>query len=171
MLFRLYGRLRRVPRAGGRKIGRRLLTPLKNARIITLKAEKTDFQEGSSVSEYRSREDYLEAILVVEESRGSCRSIDVATQLGFSKPSVSIAMGKLESEGFITRDADGTLLLTAAGRTVAEQTLEKHRFLTAFLRRIGVSDEVAESDACRIEHNLSEESYEKLRAFLTDKQN
>ena len=125
--------------------------------------------EGSAVSEYRSREDYLEAILVVEQRRGSCRSVDVAAQLGFSKPSVSVAMGKLADEGFITKDADGTLLLTDAGRAVAVQTLEKHRFLTAFLRRIGVSDEVAERDACRIEHNLSEESYEKLLAFVTDK--
>lgn len=119
------------------------------------------------MSEYRSREDYLEAILVVEQERGACRSVDVAAHLGFSKPSVSIAVGKLESEGFLTRDADGMLLLTEKGRAVAAQTLDKHRFLTAFLRRIGVPDDVAERDACRIEHNLSEESYGKLRAYVT----
>jgi len=113
----------------------------------------------------RSSEDYLEAILMIREKKGSCRSIDVATQLGFSKPSVSIAVTKLVENGCVERREDGQLLLTEKGMTIARSTLDKHHLLTDLFCAMGVSAETAEHDACLVEHSLSEETYEKLRLF------
>ena len=113
----------------------------------------------------RSSEDYLEAILMIREKKGSCRSIDVATQLGFSKPSVSIAVTKLVENGCVERREDGQLLLTEKGMTIARSTLDKHHLLTDLFCALGVSAETAEHDACLVEHSLSEETYEKLRLF------
>lgn len=114
----------------------------------------------------KSSEDYLEAILVVQKEKGSCRSIDVAGHLGYSKPSVSIAMGKLQSQGLIIKHDDGHLELTEEGRQLAEDILHKHHFLVNFFLHMGVSPETAEEDACLIEHSLSDETYEKLRAWF-----
>ena len=113
----------------------------------------------------RSSEDYLEAILMIREKKGSCRSIDVATQLGISKPSVSIAVTKLVENGCVERREDGQLLLTEKGMTIARSTLDKHHLLTDLFCAMGVSAETAEHDACLVEHSLSEETYEKLRLF------
>ena len=113
----------------------------------------------------RSSEDYLEAILMIREAKGSCRSIDVANHLGFSKPSVSVAVGKLEKNGCLERRADGQLILTEKGMSIARNTLDKHHMLTDLFCALGVSAETAEHDACLIEHHLSEETYEKLRDF------
>ena len=115
---------------------------------------------------YKSSEDYLEAILMVQKEKGSCRSIDVAIHLGFSKPSVSIAMGKLQNQGLIVKQEDGHLELTEEGRKLAQKVLDKHLVLTGFLKQIGVSADVAEEDACLLEHSLSNESFEKLRLWL-----
>ena len=123
------------------------------------------------MTEHRSSEDYLETILVIIEEKGYCRSIDIANHLGYSKPSVSIAMSKLEKAECIERDADGQLHLTEKGRAVAEYTLSKHRFFKNFLMEIGVSEETAEQDACRLEHSISGESYEKLREWYSKSQN
>ncbi len=114
---------------------------------------------------HRSSEDYLEAILMIREKKGSCRSVDVAAHLGFSKPSVSIAVSKLEESGCVERGSDGQLMLTEKGMAIARATLDQHRLLTDLFRAVGVSAETAEHDACLIEHHLSEETYEKLRAF------
>lgn len=114
---------------------------------------------------HRSREDYLEAILMIREKKGSCRSVDVAAHLGFSKPSVSVAVGKLVDSGCVERERDGQLLLTEKGLAIARQTLDKHRLLTDFFCAIGVAPETAEHDACLIEHHLSPETYEKLHRF------
>ncbi len=115
---------------------------------------------------YKSSEDYLEAILMVQKEKGSCRSIDVAIHLGFSKPSVSIAMGKLQNQGLIVKQEDGHLELTEEGRKLAQKVLDKHLVLTGFLKQIGVSADVAEEDACLLEHSLSNESFEKLRLWM-----
>lgn len=113
-----------------------------------------------------SREDYLEAILQLS-SDGHCpKSIDVANKLGFSKPSVSIAVKKLKQDGFITVEDDGGLKLTESGRMIAEQTLEKHKYLTALFIKIGVDPLQAEEQACKIEHDINEESFLKLKEFL-----
>lgn len=113
----------------------------------------------------RSSEDYLEAILMIREKKGSCRSIDVATHLGFSKPSVSVAVSKLVESGCVERRNDGQLLLTEKGMAIARSTLDKHQLLTDLFCALGVGADTAEHDACLIEHHLSEETYEKLRLF------
>lgn len=114
---------------------------------------------------HRSSEDYLEAILMIRERKGSCRSIDVASHLGFSKPSVSVAVQKLVQSGCVERSEGGQLQLTEKGLEIARSTLEKHRLLTDVFCALGVAADTAEHDACLIEHSLSEETYEKLRAF------
>jgi len=114
---------------------------------------------------HRSSEDYLEAILMIRQAKGSCRSVDVAAHLGFSKPSVSVAVGKLVDSGCVLRMEDGQLVLTDKGMAIASNTLDKHHLLTDLFCALGVSGETAEHDACLIEHHLSEETYEKLRNF------
>ena len=114
---------------------------------------------------HRSSEDYLEAILMIRQAKGSCRSVDVAAHLGFSKPSVSVAVSKLVDSGCLQRMADGQLVLTEKGMAIARNTLDKHHLLTDLFCALGVSAETAEHDACLIEHHLSEETYEKLRRF------
>lgn len=113
-----------------------------------------------------SREDYLEAILVLERKNKRVISIDIANELSFSKPSVSIAMKKLKDEGLITVDDDGTIHLTKKGRMIAEKTLEKHEFLTDFFIYLGVDPLLAEDEACSIEHSLGDETFEKFRQFV-----
>lgn len=102
---------------------------------------------------------------MIQQEKGICRSIDVATHLNYSKPSVSVAMHNLENDGSITRAADGSLLLTDKGLAIAKSVLDRHRFLTSFFREIGVDPVVAEQDACGMEHSISEESFSKLRAW------
>ncbi len=116
----------------------------------------------------KSVEDYLEAILILRKQTGSCRSVELASHMGFSKPSVSIAVGKLEASGHIQRAEDGQLYLTPLGELVACRTLEKHRFLLDLLQRIGVSEATAREDACNLEHSLSNESYEKLKTWVNE---
>ena len=113
----------------------------------------------------QSQEDYMEAILMVRKLRGSCRSIDVARHLGYSKPSVSIAMTKLIEEGYVRKEDHGELVLTEKGMDAASQVLERHEFLREFLEHIGVSPETANEDACRLEHVFSEESFKKLKDY------
>ncbi len=113
----------------------------------------------------KSKEDYLEAILFIQRKKGSCLSIDVANHLGFSKPSISIAVRNLEIEGFIYRDGN-LLLLTEKGLYVAERTIRKHEFFRELLLRAGVTEETAEIDACKIEHSVSDESFERLSSWL-----
>lgn len=115
---------------------------------------------------YKSAEDYLETILFLRERNGSVRSVDIANDLGFSKPSVSIAMKKLRESGYIEIGDGGQVLLLPKGEKIAQKMGERHRLLTRFFITIGVNPETAEEDACRIEHDLSEETFDKLREHL-----
>ena len=108
-------------------------------------------------------EDYLEAILVLQQKQGMVRSVDVARHLEVTKPSVCHAVATLRDGGFLTMDSDYFLHLTDVGREVAEQIYEKHRFFTDRLIEAGVDPETAERDACRMEHVISQESFERLR--------
>lgn len=112
---------------------------------------------------HASREDYLEAILVLQKQKGMVRSVDVARHMEVSKPSVSHAVTTLKEGGFLTMDDDFFLHLTDLGRQVAEQTYEKHRFFTDLLTEAGVDPALAERDACRMEHVISQESFEHLK--------
>ena len=110
-----------------------------------------------------SMEDYLETILILNQKRGKVRSIDIVGELGYSKPSVSVAMKGLREKNLITMDEVGYIELTDSGRKKAEQVLERHNLLTECLIKIGVSEKVATEDACRIEHDISEETFEALK--------
>ena len=123
------------------------------------------------MDEIKSREDYLEAILMLEEKKGLVRSIDVAKELKFSKPSVSIALKKLKDKGLVTIVDDVYLKLTDEGRLIAKKTLEKHEFFTNFFLKIGVDPSVAEYEACSLEHSLSEDTFLKVKEFIQEKMN
>ena len=116
----------------------------------------------------KSGEDYLEAILVLKKKKGMVRSADVARHLKVSKPSVCHAVATLKKGGFLLMDGDHFLHLTDLGREVAEDTYEKHRFFTERLIEAGVDPETAERDACRIEHVISQESFEKIKAHYNN---
>ena len=113
-----------------------------------------------------SLEDYLETILMLQKSRGQVRSIDIANEMNFTKPSVSVAMKNLREKGYITMDSTGYITLTEVGRQRAEDVLERHTLLADLLMRIGVSKETALADACKVEHDLSEESFEAIKQAL-----
>ena len=117
------------------------------------------------MSLHQSGEDYLEAILVLQQEKGLVHSIDVAQYLNYSKPSVSRAVSLLKAEGYLTMAKDGRLELTETGVSVAHNIYERHRFLTSLLTRLGVSEETAEEDACKIEHNISNETFECLKEY------
>ena len=112
---------------------------------------------------HRSGEDYLEAILILEQKRGYVRSSDVAEQMNVTKPSVTNATRLLREGGFLTMDEEKLIHLTELGREVAESIYERHCILTEGLIALGVDPETAEQDACRIEHDLSRQSFEKLK--------
>ena len=114
----------------------------------------------------QSLEDYLEAILMLKNENGSVRSIDIAHALGFSKPSVSVAMKSLREKGYATVDDLGHISLTDAGLLIAKNVYERHEILTKLLMHIGVDEETAKEDSCKIEHDLSEVTFEKLKEFL-----
>ena len=118
---------------------------------------------------YASGEDYLEAILVLHKKTGMVRSVDVARHLEVTKPSVCHAVATLREGGFLTMDSDYFLHLTDVGREVAEQIYEKHRFFTDRLIEAGVDPEAAERDACRMEHVISDESFQRLKAVSEQK--
>ena len=113
----------------------------------------------------QSIEDYLEAILMLQEKNGHCRSVDVANHLGFTKASVSVAVSNLTQRGYLHKLAGGNLVLTPEGRAYADSVLGRHRLLTRALAWLGVSEDVAEADACRIEHDISEETFACLREW------
>ena len=113
-----------------------------------------------------SLEMYLENILVLQNTLGRVRSIDIAHKTGYSKPSVSRAVKLLVNDGCIDIDADGFITLTEKGRRIADNILDRHRLISAFFESIGVSEETASEDACRIEHVISEETFDKLKKFI-----
>ena len=115
-----------------------------------------------------SQEDYLESILILSEKQDHVRSIDVVNDLGFKKSSVSVAMKLLREKGLIEASPEGYLTLTKEGLKIAESVYERHVILSKCLIALGVSEEVALEDACRIEHDLSEESFQALKKHLAD---
>ena len=116
-----------------------------------------------------SLEDYLETILSLQKKSGQVRSIDIAAEMGFSKPSVSVAMKNLREKEYISVDGKGLISLTDAGRERAERVLERHTILSNWLISLGVGEEVAREDACRVEHDLSEESFDAIKKNLQSK--
>ena len=115
---------------------------------------------------HESAEDYLETILMLQETRGHVRSIDIVNKLNYSKPSVSVAMKKLRENGYIVMDGEGFITLTESGRAIAENVYGRHKLISRFLREIGVDEETAAAEACRIEHDLSQDTVDKLREHL-----
>ena len=107
----------------------------------------------------RAAEDYLEAMLMMQQRHGYIRSIDIAEHLGVTKPSVSYATKRLRENGYITMDPDGLISLTDSGYEIARHMYDRHRMLTAFLVSLGVPEETAREDACKMEHDISEESF------------
>ena len=120
------------------------------------------------MSVHESGEMYLEAIYVLREKTGFVRSIDVSEYLGYSKPSVSRAMGILRSGEYITIDTDGGITLTEKGKEIARKIYERHTLLTQMLMYIGVSEETAAADACKLEHAISDESFAALKKHAAD---
>ena len=115
---------------------------------------------------HESAEMYLETIYVLSRKTGSTRSIDVAEHMGYSKPSVSRAVSLLKSGGYITMEADGSLMLTDEGVQTAKGIFERHTVLTKFLVSIGVSDDVASEDACKIEHVISDQTLNAIKKYM-----
>ena len=111
-----------------------------------------------------SRDDYLEAILIIRQKKGFCRSTDIASWLGISRPSVSVELGKLAEQGLIRMDEDKMLHHTDEGFALADSTYAKHIYLKRFLMSVGVDEAVAEKEACSMEHALSSDSFEKILA-------
>ena len=129
-------------------------------------SERTAEEEGGLMQVYASAEDYLEAILVIGKRRGVVRSIDIANELNFSKPSVSIAMKKLRESGHIEMDRDGFIHLLPSGAEIAEHIYERHRVLTSFFIYLGVREDVASADACKVEHDLSNETFDRIKEHV-----
>lgn len=117
---------------------------------------------------HESGEDYLEAILVIKQRNGNVRSIDIAHELFFSKPSVSVAMKNLKANNYITIDENGFINLTETGMEIADKIYERHTFLTGWLTSIGVDPEVASEDACKVEHAISAESFSAIKKYIAE---
>ena len=118
---------------------------------------------------HESSEDYLEAILMIREEKGNVHSIDIANLKGFSKASVSIAMKKLRENGYISVEPSGHITLLEPGREIAERIYERHKVLTTLFEHLGVSHETAVKDACKVEHDLSPETFQALKTFCEKK--
>ena len=114
---------------------------------------------------HESAEDYLETILVLFERNGQVRSIDIVNEMNFSKPSISIAMKKLRENGYIRMDVNGLITLTDEGRLIAERIYSRHKLLTKVLEAIGIDEKKAEDEACKIEHDIDDETYDRIRDF------
>lgn len=115
---------------------------------------------------YQSGEDYLEAILTLRQKKGQVRSVDVAQELGYSKPSVSIAMKKLREQGYVRVDEAGLLTLTDEGERLAKGVYERHKTIKRALMLIGVEEADAAEEACKLEHAISDSTLEKLKAYM-----
>ena len=116
-----------------------------------------------------SAENYLETIYMIKNEKGSVRSIDVANRLNFSKPSVSVAMKAFREEGYVTSDCDGNLSLTEKGLEIATKMYERHEVIARMLMAIGVDEAVAYEDSCKIEHDISQQTFDKIKEHLAKK--
>lgn len=141
----------------------------KTAPLLLAWRKKKQKMGGRLLNIHESAEDYLERILMLKEELGHVRSIDIAKSMEYSKPSVSVAMKQLRENGYITVAADGGIDLTEKGMHVAARVYERHRVLTHMLTGLGVNRETAWEDACKIEHDISEESFESIKAHLANK--
>lgn len=117
-----------------------------------------------------SAENYLESILIIKIKKGSVRSIDIANELKFTKPSVSVAMKNLREEGYINMNSDGAITLTDKGLEIAERVYERHEIIAQALIKLGVDEATAYEDSCKIEHDISELSFEKIKEHLATHQ-
>lgn len=117
---------------------------------------------------HESAENYLEAILIIKERNGEVRSVDVVNELGFSKPSVSVAMKNLRENGYVTMNTRGFIELTEKGLEIAETMYERHKVFTQWLLKLGVSEKTAKEDACRIEHAISAETFEAVKKHISE---
>lgn len=115
---------------------------------------------------HASAEDYLESILILQERHGQVRSIDIVNMLGYSKPSVSVAMKKLRESGYISMAADGLITLNESGLEIARKVYGRHKAITKLFVMLGVDPEQAAEDACKVEHDLSNETYDRIREFV-----
>lgn len=115
---------------------------------------------------FESKENYLETILILHNRNGEVRSVDIAAEMDFSKPSVSVAMKNLREEDCISVDKNGYITLTKKGREIAERVYERHLLFTSWLTSLGVPEEIASEDACRIEHDLSAESFAAIKKYI-----
>ena len=118
-----------------------------------------------------SRENYLETILILQNKNGEVRSIDIAAELDFSKPSVSVAMKNLREDDCVKVDNNGYITLTKRGREIAERVYERHLLFTEWLVSLGVPEDIAAEDACRIEHDISAESFEAIKKYIAKHKN
>ena len=113
-----------------------------------------------------SAENYLEAILMIKKEKGNVRSIDVANHLNFTKPSVSVAMKSFREEGYVTMDNDGSINLTQKGMEIAEKVYERHEVIAKALIALGVDEVVAYEDSCKIEHDISQQTFDRVKDYL-----
>ncbi len=118
-----------------------------------------------------SAEMYLETIVILGKELEKVRSVDIARSMGFSKPSVSVAIHSLADSGYININSDSSITLTEAGLEIASRIYERHQVISDFLKKIGVDEKIAESDACKIEHDISDESFFCLKNYLKDLKN
>ena len=117
----------------------------------------------------QSAEDYFETIYILKKRNGSVRAIDIVNEMGFSKPTVSVAMKKFRENGFITVDADGQIELTKQGLFIAEKTYDNHNPIARILMDLGVNEKTAYEDSCRIEHCISDESFDAIKKYVAEK--
>lgn len=120
---------------------------------------------------HESAENYLETILILHNRLGMVRSIDIATELGFSKPSVSVFMKNLRENGYILVDKDGYITLTDTGRAIADKIYERHQMIAEILMALGVDEETAYRDSCKIEHDISDKSFECMKQHYLNAKN
>ncbi|MGN1092406.1 MAG: metal-dependent transcriptional regulator [Monoglobaceae bacterium] len=113
-----------------------------------------------------SAENYLEAILMIKKEKGYVRSIDIANKLNFTKPSVSVAMKNFREEGYITVDVDGGITLTEKGLTIAENIYERHQIIAKALMSLGIDEETAYTDSCKIEHDISDKTFNAIKNHM-----
>jgi Mn-dependent DtxR family transcriptional regulator len=118
----------------------------------------------------KAAEDYLEAMLMMKERHGYIRSIDIATELGVTKPSVSYTTKRLRENGYITMDKDGLITLTDSGMEIASRIYERHKLLAKFFIRLGVDEKIAREDACKVEHDISVETFDAIRRHAEEKE-
>ena len=121
---------------------------------------------GDNMKIKESAENYLETILMLKKEKGYVRSVDIATHLGFTKPSVSVAMKAFREEGYITVDETGGISLTEKGQAIADRVFERHQIIARMLMKLGVDEETAYEDSCKLEHDLSDTSFLKIKEFL-----